>query len=49
MERFINRAMIVLCSFAIGGIMMKFLYAMWLCNLYIKQIESITQGVVLLG
>jgi len=49
MERFINRVMIVFCSFTIGGILMKFLYAMWLCNLYIKQIEGITQGAVLLG
>jgi len=49
MERFINRTLIVICSFSMGGILMKFLYAMWLCNLYIKQVESITQGAVIRG
>ncbi len=49
MESLINRAMIAICSFAIGGVLMKFLYAMWLCNLYIIQLESITQGAVLRG
>jgi hypothetical protein len=45
MECFINRVMVAFCSLTIGGILMKFLYAMWLCNLYIKQIEGITQGI----
>jgi len=49
MESFINRAMIAVCSFAIGGVLMKFLYALWLCNLYVIQLESITQGAVLRG
>lgn len=44
MERFISRVMVAFCSLTIGGILMKFLYAVWLCNLYIKQIEGITQG-----
>lgn len=42
MERFIKSTMIAFCSFTIGGILMKLLYAMWLCNLYIKQVENIT-------
>jgi hypothetical protein len=49
MERFINRVMVAFCSLTIGGILMKFLYAMWLCNLYIRQIEGITQGASLRG
>jgi len=49
MDRFINRVMVAFCSLTIGGILMKFLYAMWLCHLYIKQIEHITQGALLLG
>ena len=49
MGSFIDKAMIAVCSFAIGGVLMKFIYAMWLCNLYIKQLESITQGAVLRG
>jgi hypothetical protein len=49
MQNFMNRVMVAFCSFAIGGILMKFLYAMWLCSLFVKQIEDITQGALLLG
>lgn len=49
MERLMNRVMIACCSIAVGGILMKFLYAMLLCNLYIKLLEGITQGTMLRG
>lgn len=49
MDNFIDRAMLAFCSFAIGGILIKFLYAMWLCSLFISQIAGITQDAVFSG
>lgn len=49
MRHYLDEVLFALFSFGMVGMLMKFLYSTWLCNLYIKQIEAIVYGTVLLG
>ena len=49
MVNYVDRVLFTLFSFAVAGILMKFLYSAWLSNLYMEHIKIITQGIALPG
>ena len=49
MIRYADRVLFTLFSCAVAGILMKFLYSVWLSNLYLKHIEIITEGLGFIG
>lgn len=49
MKHYIDRVVLSFFSCLLAGILVKYLYSIWLHALYAKQLEAISKGIILLN